>query len=155
MDWKKTLFVVVLTGMVPFAMLGCGQTEESTPTTEQSTPTTEQPAPAAEQPSPAVEQTTPAPGGTMPTPPEGGVPGERPSSPAMDLAAAAEKLGVTEEQLSEALGDLEQGFPDLAAAAEKLGVSEESLREALGLPASGSPPDGPPPGGSEPAEQEQ
>jgi hypothetical protein len=80
-------------------------------------------------------------------PPEGGVLGERPSAPAMDLAAAAEKLGVTEEQLSEALGDMQQVFQDLAAVAAKLGVSEDSLREALGLPEGGPPNGGPPQGG--------
>ena len=96
----------------------------------------------------------------MPTPPEGGTPGERPPAPSMDLATAAEKLGVTEQQLSEALGDMEQGLPDLAAAATKLGISEDTLREAFGfpegMPPTGSPPPGGlPPAGSAPAAQEQ
>ncbi|MBN1862024.1 MAG: hypothetical protein JW790_00050 [Dehalococcoidales bacterium] len=66
-------------------------------------------------------------------PPEGGPPtGDQPPAPELDLAAAAAKLGVTEEQLSEALGD--QWPLDLTAAAVELGVSEESLREALGIP---------------------
>ena len=68
--------------------------------------------------------------------------------PPMDLAIAAAKLGVTEQQLREALGDPSQGPPDLAAAAQQLNVSEESLQEALGLPAEGMmPPPGMPPGG--------
>jgi len=69
----------------------------------------------------------------------------------MDLAAAAETLGVTEEELREALGmdDMaeitpgEEGTPgarpsgepvqmDLAGAAETLGVTEDELKEALG-----------------------
>jgi hypothetical protein len=151
MNWKKTILVVALAGVMLFVMSGCGQAEESTPTTGQ-------PAPAPE--------------GLMPAPPEGGVPegmpappggvalGERPPAPAMDLAAAAAKLGVTEQQLSEALGDPSQGPPDSAAAAEKLGISEDSLREALGLPEGVFPNGGPPPGeippaGSGPTGQEQ
>jgi len=70
----------------------------------------------------------------------------------MDLAAAAETLGVTEDALREALGMEEManvtpgaettsgarstGQPkqmDLAAAAETLGVTEDALREALGM----------------------
>jgi hypothetical protein len=137
MKWKRSIFVVVLAGMMVLVVAGCGQSEEVTP--------------AIEQPSPAAEQTTPTPGGTMPTPPEGGTPRERPPAPAMDLAAAAEKLGVTEQQLSEALGDMQQGLPDLAAAAEKLGVSEDSLQEALGFPEGVPPTGGPPPGGTPPA----
>lgn len=69
----------------------------------------------------------------------------------MDLAAAAEKLGVTEEELRSALGMEEmiqvtpgtEGTPgarpsgepkqmDLATAAETLGVTEDELKEALG-----------------------
>jgi len=61
----------------------------------------------------------------------------------VDLAIAAAKLRVTEQQLRDALGDPGQGPPDLAAAAEQLGISEESLQEALGLPAEGMmPPEG-------------
>ena len=116
-------------------MAGCSEAGETTPATEQPVPATEQPAPAA-------ERTAPTNDVTKPEPPEGIAPGERPTAPAMDLATAAEKLGVTEQQLSEALGDLSQGPMDLASAAEKLGVSEESLREALGFPEGGFPPGG-------------
>jgi hypothetical protein len=159
MNCKKTIFVVGLAGMMVIAVAGCGQAEEATP--------------AIEQPSPAVEQTIPTPEstiplladeGTMPTSPKGVTPGERPLAPAMDLATAAEKLGVTEQQLIEALGE-QQGLPDMAAAAEKLGVSEELLREALGflegspttggLTPSGSPPEGKPSTGPEPTGQGQ
>jgi hypothetical protein len=45
-----------------------------------------------------------------------------------DLAAAAEKLGISEQALRDALGPPP---PDLAAAAKKLGISEQALREAL------------------------
>lgn len=136
MNWKKSIFVVILSGTTLLATVGCGNTREPVPAT-------------MEQTAPTVEKTTPASGGTMPTPPEGTMPippegvapGERPPAPAMDLAAAAAKLGATEQQLSEALGDMQQGLSDLAAAAAKLGVSEDSLREALGY-SEGAPPTG-------------
>lgn len=76
--------------------------------------------------------------------PDGRGPGQQ-----MDLAAAAEKLGKTEEELKTALGltdETEQpittpgakpsGEPkriDTATAAKTLGVTEEALKEALGM----------------------
>lgn len=134
MKWRKSLFVVTLVGMMVFAMVSCGKAGESTTTAGQPAPT---------------------PGVTAPAPPQGVTPGERPPAPAIDYAAAAAKLGVTEQQLRDALGEMGQKPPDLAAAAAQLGVSEESLREALGLPEGGPPPGGTPPGsppsGSPPA----
>lgn len=59
-------------------------------------------------------------------PPQGGPSGGRP-----DLAAAAAQLGITEQQLREALGPPP---PNLTSAAAKLGISEEALRQALGAP---------------------
>jgi len=112
MKWKKSFFVVMLVGMMVFAMVGCGQAEE--------------PAPAMEQLTPPVEDTRPA-------PPEGVAPGERQPAPAMDLATAAAKLGVTEQQLRNALGDSSQGRLGIATAAEQLGISEDLLRETLGI----------------------
>jgi hypothetical protein len=54
------------------------------------------------------------------------------------------------------LGDVTQGPIDLKAAAEKLGVSEASLQEALGIPAGGPPQGGlPPDNGSVPSNQGQ
>ena len=50
-----------------------------------------------------------------------------------DLAAAATKLGVTEDALKAALGDPSQGRPDFAAAAKKLGITEAALMAALGI----------------------
>ncbi len=145
MNWRKLLFVVMLIGMTVLGMVGCGKANESTPAEEQTTPAIEQPAPAEQ------ERPTPTPEGTRPVPTEGGIsgnmPGNRPSVPAMDLATAAAKLGVTEKQLREALGDMSKGPLDLAAAAQKLGVSENSLREALGFPGGGFPPGGTPPVG--------
>jgi hypothetical protein len=63
-----------------------------------------------------------------------------------DLAAAAEQLGVSEEELTAALGDLGQGMPDFEAAAAQLGVTVEELYAALGFP------EGFAPGGGGPGE---
>jgi len=52
--------------------------------------------------------------------------GERP-----DFTEAAEALGITQDQLLEALGGPP---PDFAAAAEKLGVTEERLMEVVPAP---------------------
>ena len=57
--------------------------------------------------------------------------------PRLDLVSAAAQLGVTEQALKAALGDLSQGPPDFAAAAAKLGVSEQALIAALGIPVGG------------------
>jgi len=51
-----------------------------------------------------------------------------------DFSEAAETLGVSEEALMQALGDVQGGQPDLAAAAETLGVSEQALSAALPPP---------------------
>ena len=48
-----------------------------------------------------------------------------------DLAAAAVRLGITQQALMEALG---APPPDFAAAAARLGISEEVLRHTLGQP---------------------
>jgi hypothetical protein len=131
MNLKKSLLVGILIGAMVFAVAGCAKTE--------------QPPPVA---SDAIENQNPM-------PPEGDPPpGERPPAPELDLAAAAAKLGVTEEQLQDALGN--QWPLDLAAAAEKLGVSEESFREALGIPERPAfPGGGPPQGGPAPAGEPQ
>lgn len=170
MKYKKLLLTGILVGMTVFSLTACDNTEETAPATEETTPATEETAPATEQLPPAVDPSTtdgeglppgdnivpPAPGvgippstdnNTMPGPPQGGMPGERPGVPEIDLAGVAEQLGVTEEQLSEALDNMR----DLAAAAEELGVSEESLREAIGIP-EGRFPEGGPPEGEPPAD---
>ena len=152
MNWKKALVIATLTGMMAFAIAGCGKAEETTPAATQPTPSAQQTAPA-DKPAPDIDGTRPAPpadNGTMPAPPNDGVPGEKPSAPVIDYAAAAAKLGVTEAQLREALGESNQGPPDMAAIAETLGISEEALQEALGLPAGSPPPGGLPPDGSQP-----
>ena len=149
MDWKKSLFAAILVGVTLSAMAGCNQAEKTVSAAEQ--------IPSATQPAPSTTRQTPLPNasfnGTMPLPPSGNVTGKRLSAPTMDLAAAAAKLGITETQLSEALGNTQQGFTDLAAAATKLGVSEDALRQALAFSNNGTMPSGPPLGGSVPASQ--
>ena len=57
--------------------------------------------------------------------------------PQIDLASAASKLGVTEQQLSDALGIVNstQGYRwNLTDAAKNLGVPEQQIRDALGIP---------------------
>ena len=71
--------------------------------------------------------------------------------PQINLAAAAETLGVTELELKNALGDPTQGPPDFDAAAVILGVTVEELIEALGIPPGGpGQGGGPSPGGQVP-----
>ena len=70
--------------------------------------------------------------------------------PQINLAAAAEILGVTEFELKEALGNPTQDPPDFEAAAQILGVMVEELIEALGLPP-GGPGQGGSPSGSSPS----
>jgi hypothetical protein len=73
----------------------------------------------------------------------------------LDLAAAAEQLGVSEEELTAALGDLGQGMPDFEAAATQLGVTVEELYAALGFPEGFAPGEGGPggPQGEPPTDQ--
>ena len=54
-----------------------------------------------------------------------------PMGPMPDLAAAAKKLGITETQLKNALGD--QIPPDLSVASKNLGITETELKAALGV----------------------
>lgn len=51
----------------------------------------------------------------------------------IDTAGAAEKLGVTEDVLIDAIGEPGQGQPDFAGAAATLGITEAELMEALGI----------------------
>ena len=51
--------------------------------------------------------------------------------PHVDLAAVAEQLGVSEDELRAALGDPRDGPPDLEAAAQQLGISRSALYKKL------------------------
>lgn len=78
-----------------------------------------------------------------------GTPGTPGRHPRLDIRGAASKLGITEEQLVNALGiPPRPPRPDFAAAAQKLGVSEADLKAALGVPA--NPPTTPPTPGQRP-----
>lgn len=77
----------------------------------------------------------------QPTPEDRGQNGQRHRSP--DFAAAAQKLGITEAKLKDALGvpanpqatpGQRPPRPDLKAAAAKLGITEQQLVDALGTP---------------------
>ena len=65
---------------------------------------------------------------------QNGTPNDQQSGP--DLAAAAVKLGITEEELTAALGGPP---PNFAAAAQTLGITEAELMEALGIAEGGMP----------------
>ncbi len=52
-------------------------------------------------------------------------------APAIDTAAAAKKLGITEAELKNAFGD--KMPPDFASAAKKLGITEAELKSKLGV----------------------
>lgn len=141
---KQVLFTTLLLGAVLVAAAGCGNNNVTATATPQPASTTVSHLPAP-----------PSDNGTMPTPPQGFTPDGRPAAPEIDWSAAAAKLGVTEEQLKEAVGDLAGGLPDLAAAAATLGVTEEVLREALGFPAGGAPAQGRPQNGASPEPEPQ
>lgn len=66
-------------------------------------------------------------------PPQGGngQQGQPPQGGRPDLAAAAAKLGISEQALRDALGPPP---PNLEAAAAKLGITVQALRDALGVP---------------------
>ena len=78
--------------------------------------------------------------------PAGGAPqGSGGPGQMLDYAAAAAALGMSEDDLTAALGDAVQGPPDFAAAAATLGVTEADLMDALGIAEGGMPPGGQPP----------
>jgi hypothetical protein len=153
MNWKHAAFTTLLLGAVLVAVAGCGNDSVTTTAPQPAATTGSQltvpPSNSGTMPKP------PSDNGTMPQPPQGFTPGERPATPEIDWAVAAAKLGVTEEQLKEAVGDLQSAPPDLAAAANKLGVTEDALRETLGFSAGGAQrPGGPPQNGAPPDQPE-
>jgi hypothetical protein len=133
MTWKQSLGAIALMTAVVCSLAGCGETAVSTAT--QSTDITTSVASS-------VGDGTAT---TVLLPPSQG---ERPSPPTLDYAAAATKLGVTEQRLRDALLSNNQSPPDFSAAAATLGVTEEFLREALGFQL-GNQPIGSPPGGNQ------
>lgn len=136
MTWKHSLSAIALVTAVVCSLAGCGETAVSTAT--QSTDITTSVASSVG----ARTATTILPTNVPPSQ------GERPSPPTIDYAVAATKLGVTEQQLRDALSSNNKSPPDFSAAAATLGVTEESLREALGFQ-SGNQPIGSPPAGNQ------
>ena len=74
------------------------------------------------------EFTEAGPGGPAPGAASGAAPGAAPGGGAPDLTAAAQALGISNEELQNALGGPP---PDVAAAAEVLGMTEADLRAVL------------------------
>jgi len=98
--------------------------------------------------------TTPTTAPVNQTPPTGGAFSDNRTTPTIDWATAASKLGVSEEALRQAFTGTGQGMPDMAQIATTLGVTEDALRQALGFtqggPGGGQPPTGTPPSGTPP-----
>ena len=114
---------------------------DTAPPSGQSADTSSYPAPPADNQQGDTAGQQAAPGGQ-----QGGPGGQ----PMIDLAAAAETLGVTEEALIAAMGEPGQGAPDFAAIAATLGVTEADLMAALGMVEGGMPPGGGMPSGGQP-----
>jgi hypothetical protein len=152
MEWRKTVSAILLSGVILISLAGCGQAENTVVTQVPST--TQQQAPSGTmqmtRPNSSMNSTMPLPssGNFTGRRPAGNFTGERPGIPAISLASAAAKLGVTEAQLTEAINNAQSGRMDLATAAAKLGVTEAVLRQALGFSDNMTPPNGPPPTGT-------
>jgi hypothetical protein len=145
MKWGKSIFIVLIAGMMVLVVTGCSQVEESTPDVEQDSTTTNQTIPDVENAMPSYGDEN-----SIPIRPEGTSMREIPINPELDLATAAEKLEIDEQQLSEALEQMQQGLMDISAVATELGVSEDLLLEVLGFSDDFSPTSGPPAGGVPP-----
>jgi hypothetical protein len=134
--YQGVIFSLALAGVVVCALVcGCTSVDQGASATG----------------TPEITESAPS-GSEMPQkPPGNGTPG------GPDLASAAATLGVTEEELQNALGNGGEGM-DLEAAASRLGVTVKELQEALGNPperqmpqGGGTPPNGTAPGGTPPA----
>jgi hypothetical protein len=157
MTWKLSLGAAALLTGIIFSIAGCGGSTEtttqsadaSTTVAASTTVSTTSVLPAegtlTDTIPPARTNSTTNNSSPDATPPQG----QRPSMPEIDYAAAAAKLGVTEQQLKDAMGSDAQKPPDMSAAAATLGVTEEALRTALGFQAGGAPPNGTPPAGKQ------
>ena len=66
----------------------------------------------------------------VPTLTDGGGEGGLPAGDVPDLVAAAEALGITQQELIAALGE---PLPDFQAAAATLGITVQELQAALGV----------------------
>jgi hypothetical protein len=149
MIWKLSLGTAALLTAAAISMAGCSGNTESTDTQSATGSTTTITSSVDSQKSDGsttLESSANIPLTATNLPP-GATPsqGARPSMPAIDYAAAASTLGVTEQALKDALVSKDQQPPDFSAAAATLGVTEEALRNALGFKAGSQPGGSPPP----------
>jgi hypothetical protein len=138
MNCKIFLCITLLTSALMTAVLGC-QSESTVATTQAAdkASSTTQPtfSTTATSPLKPTQPNAQIPSGNV-TPPSDNFTAERPGAMKIDLATVAAKLGVTNQQLSDALGNIQQGILDFASIAEKLGTTEQVLLEALGITSS-------------------
>ena len=137
---KHTITLLTIVLLSFFTACGGPGPAEPPPTPVQDQPTVEsEPAPVVEA-NQTSEVTPPTPTATRVVQAEVAPQGEaeNPAAPqdGPDLVAAAQVLGISEQQLREAMGPPP---PDLTKAAAALGVSEEALHQALGLEVSPPP----------------
>jgi hypothetical protein len=136
MRWTTLVLLVATLGVSTLAVVGCSSSDNGGTTTVSS----------------PVSNTTPSFSASTRQPPPGSFSTDNRTAPSIDWSLVAAKLGVTEEELHEAMGSETQWPLDFVAIAKKLGVNEESLREAFGFPGQDSGQLGPggPGGDSEP-----
>jgi hypothetical protein len=142
MNWKKTLITFTIINMLIFTAVGCNNAGSSTEDGSATSLAVQTdgadnngnniPAEGAGFSDNGTGRFQPSDNGTMSVPP-GGEFRQEPAMLDIDWAAAAAALGVTEDTLKEAVGDLSAGRPDFAAIAVKLGITEQQLMEALGF----------------------
>ena len=142
MNWKKPLIALTIICIFVFLPVGCNRadTKPAVATVSTSAPGTDagnskdknNPDGGAGLSDNETRLFRPPDNGTGLMPPGGGF-GQGPARPDLDWAAAAATLGITEDALREAVGDLSAGIPDFAAIAAKLGITEQQLMEALGF----------------------
>ena len=126
----KALKILLLLSLITFAVVGCGGGGNTPAETEDAAePVVSDDASEAEE----VEESEEMPAEDEAAAEEIVAEDEAASEGMIDLSSAAAQLGVSEEDLMNALGDPSEGTPDMAAAAEALGVSEEELNSALGI----------------------
>jgi hypothetical protein len=171
MNWKLYAGVAGILAAAVFSLAGCGTNTEVTETQDQTNQAEMAPNQDGLQPGMEGSQDNSQsnfarrPDGqraqgnpdnqTAPSDSSGLSQGQRPSRPQIDYASAAAALGVTEQQLRDALTTDEQKPPDLKTAASTLGVTEEALMNALGFKQGMQPGGGNPPGGQDSGFQPQ
>lgn len=106
---SKMVIACILTVTLLLGVTGCYQVQEPVATDSEVSAETEAPADATEPDNSESE------------------------APELDFEKAAAELGVTEQEIMNAMGDPNDGPPDIAAVAEALNTTEEILSELLGI----------------------